>query len=121
MEISTKEIRLAFESLLAEFENTGLKDWNISKEFYWDITTDERYDSYNSPKELGMGQLSEDIERIKRIASGEDSSILANLFSAFLRSVISKAHSIIWTTFPSLSKIGNAWISIFLSLPLSSR
>lgn len=68
--ITTNEIRIALELTLKEFELHGAKTWEVNEEFYWDVPTASRYDSYDSPEKLTMGQLSEDIRRVQEIAAG---------------------------------------------------
>lgn len=70
MKITTTELRHALDLLLSEFEVNGASEWVIEQDFYWDVPSDVRYDSYDPPRQLGMGQVTDDIKEIKRIASG---------------------------------------------------
>lgn len=69
MRITTSEIRGALNLLLSEFEANGASEWNIEQDFYWDVPCDVRYDTYDPPQ-LIMGQLNDDVTRIKEIACG---------------------------------------------------
>ena len=75
MRITTIEIRRALDLLLAEFEANGASEWLIEQDFYWDVPSDVRYDTYDSPQQLGMGQLTDDIERVRAIAAGSDEAV----------------------------------------------
>lgn len=72
MKITTAELRRAVDRLLEEFETLGAAEWDIDVDFYWDVPSDVRYESYDAPKDLSVGQLADDIERVRGIAAGTD-------------------------------------------------
>jgi len=72
MKITTAELRRAVDRLLGEFETHGVTEWDIDADFYWDVPSDARYQPYDTPKDLTVGQLTDDIERVKGIAAGTD-------------------------------------------------
>lgn len=75
MKITTQEIKHALQLLLAEFESHGASEWEINEDFYWDVPPDARYDSYEKPAELTLGQLSEDVREVRSIAGGDKPSV----------------------------------------------
>lgn len=79
MKITTAEIRRALDLALSEFDSHGSTEWNIEPDFYWDVLSDARYDSHDAPEELGVGQLSDDIRRVKEIAAGSKSPVPMSL------------------------------------------
>jgi len=87
--ISTSELRNAVNLLLAHLEEHGVNVVEIADDFYWDVSQDMRYDKYEQPKQLNIGQLSDDINEVKRLVSGDAPAIGFGLVwvSAVLRRV----------------------------------
>lgn len=75
MKISTQEIRNALELILKEYESSGASEWVIEDDFYWDVPTEARYQPYAKPEDLGVGQLSDDMEKLRAISAGDDSPV----------------------------------------------
>lgn len=69
MRIDISALRKAVDMILSEIENEGIREVDLSKDYYWSIPADQRYDPYNSPKELTLGQLSEDWKETLRIVN----------------------------------------------------
>jgi hypothetical protein len=69
MDIDTLE--RAFQLIFSHLREIQINSVEVDKDFYWDISSDERYDPYQDPKDLSLGQLSSDWEEIQKIASGE--------------------------------------------------
>jgi len=44
----------------------------ISNDYYWDISQDELYSPYEEPKNITLGQLSDDLEEVQRLAKSDD-------------------------------------------------
>ena len=42
---------------------------------YWSIDGDERYNPYHDPTNLSLGQLTDDLQEIKKIARGESDPV----------------------------------------------
>ena len=75
MEVTIKQLREAFEKLAVHLEQQGKKSVAISFDFYWSIPKVQLYDNYDQPTQLTMGQLSDDLLELQRIASGESPTI----------------------------------------------
>lgn len=71
MKISMKELRTLTERLYDHLESSGSPDIEIPDVFYWSIPREGRRDQYDEPKEFTMGQTSEDLAQLRRIASGD--------------------------------------------------
>jgi len=71
MTITTQEIRVAIERILAEYDALGAHEWSFDDDFYWDVLTDDRYRPYTEPPHLGIGQISDDLSKVRSISSGE--------------------------------------------------
>ncbi len=70
MKITTDELRRATTALLDYLDETGQREFEINEDYYWVIAEEERYAPYAQPKTLLMGQLSDDINEVKRMAAG---------------------------------------------------
>jgi hypothetical protein len=79
MKITTGELRRAIDVLLTDFEANGVSEWDINSDFYWDVPSDARYDPYDQPTQLTLGQLSYDIERVKNLADGSSPAVSPGL------------------------------------------
>lgn len=89
MKIDISTLRKAVDMILSEIEKEGTREINLSKDYYWSIPANERYDPYNSPKDLTLGQLSEDWKETLRIVHESQSPAAYQLewISALLRYV----------------------------------
>lgn len=94
MRISTEEALLAAQKIVQHLEQAGWKEIEISQDFYWDISAERRYDPYEQPSEMTIGQLSEDWEHVLEIANGSAEPIgyalvwLANVLRAMGETVV---------------------------------
>lgn len=71
MKVSTNELHRATALLLRHLEHSGQKEFEISEDYYWNISPAARYDPYNEPKEITVGQLSDDWSEVKHILEGQ--------------------------------------------------
>ncbi|NUF50142.1 hypothetical protein [Gilliamella sp. ESL0250] len=62
MNIELDRIENFFNLIIKELKGNGIHNIPIDYDFYWNIPSDLLYDLYNEPKELDMGQLSEDYQ-----------------------------------------------------------
>lgn len=70
MNIDVSQLRAVTEKLLAHVESKRTSV-EIDVDYYWDIPKDARYDPAVEPKELTLGQLSDDWDELGRIAGGQ--------------------------------------------------
>ena len=71
MKINVAQLRTVSELLLRRLEDRGHSVVDISADYYWNIPKEQRYDREQEPKDLDMGQLSEDLCWLEKIATGE--------------------------------------------------
>lgn len=71
MEVTISELRSICNKLLQHIETSGYATINIERDFYWNIPRSLRYDSYEEPKELTIGQLSDDWAELQKILNDE--------------------------------------------------
>ncbi len=79
MNIDVETLEKAFQIILAYLEKVEVTSIEVDKDFYWDISPEQRYAPYQDPKDLSLGQLSSDWEHIQKIASGNEEPIAYSL------------------------------------------
>lgn len=89
MRITTAELRKATDALLSHLEKSGHTTVDVDQDFYWSIASEQRYDPYTVPKELSMGQLTDDWAEVSSIMQGEKEPVGYALvwLSSILRAV----------------------------------
>lgn len=87
MEVKLSLLKAVTEKILTRLEESGCSSVTISEDFYWAIPKEGRYDPYSQPKELTLGQLTDDLSELERIATGESEPISYGLvwLSSILR------------------------------------
>lgn len=70
MQVKTSELRRACDLIFAHLDQSGHAEVDISKDFYWNVPEDAKYDRYETPSDLDVGQLTEDWDRIQGILGG---------------------------------------------------
>lgn len=75
MKINVAELRAITEKLFSHLEEINCQSIEIFEDYYWDISEDERYDLEKNPKDLIVGQLTEDWEFLQKIIKGENEPI----------------------------------------------
>jgi hypothetical protein len=93
MRVKTEELRHAALALLQHLDEGGQREFEIDEDFYWEVPTDQRYAPYEKPKELSMGQLSDDWSEVMQMSSGDREVLGYGLvwLAAVLRRVGEKA------------------------------
>jgi len=80
LRIDINEVEKALLNLLNELRNQKGDVIEIEPvDYYWSIDRDELYNPYNSPGHLTLGQLTDDLEEIKKIANGEAEPVAPDL------------------------------------------
>jgi hypothetical protein len=87
--ISVAEIETTCEQLLRHLRAEGITEVEIEKDYYWSIPERALYDPTAQPKELTIGQLTDDWRELQRIRDGEKQPIGYALvwLAALLRAV----------------------------------
>jgi hypothetical protein len=72
LQINVTEIEEALKLLLKELREQKGDVVEIEPvDYYWSIDRDELYDPYSTPAKLTLGQLTDDLEEIRKIAGRE--------------------------------------------------
>lgn len=93
MKVTTDELRQAANALLDYLDETGRSEFTIEEDYYWNVPQEEVYKPFETPTELDMGQLSDDLAEIRKLNSKEAPLIGYGLvwLAALLRRVGEKA------------------------------
>jgi hypothetical protein len=67
VQVRTADLRALVENLLTHLEQTGHQTVDLNDDFYWDVLAKERYDRYESPETLTVGQLTDDWSELTKI------------------------------------------------------
>lgn len=71
VEVRIDEIKDAAVKLLDALAASGEESIKVPFDFYWSLPKASRYNPYQEPKDMTLGQISADIEELRRIAKGE--------------------------------------------------
>ena len=89
MEINISELKAIFLREIEHLEELGYEKLEIPVDYYWNIPHEVRYDPYQEPKQLNLGQLSEDWEWLKQTLDGKREPLTYDLvwLSTILRAI----------------------------------
>lgn len=72
MKINIHELETVLHTLLTELkEQNGAEIEIEGEDFYWAIPQEDLYNPYEKPQELMLGQLSDDLEHLHKLATHE--------------------------------------------------
>lgn len=71
MEVSIHELRTITNLLLDRLLEEGHQKVILPHDYYWSVPKDVESDPYEQPTSLTLGQLSEDINQLRSLLSGE--------------------------------------------------
>lgn len=71
MEIELKELNEILEAILNHYKNLGQSKFSIEQDYYWNIVQREKFNPYDEPKTFTLGQLTWDLENLKRMLEDE--------------------------------------------------
>ncbi len=75
MIINISDLRKITNLLLTRLEEEGHTSVEISQDYYWDIAKEKRFNPYEEPKELTLGQLTDDWNEINNILKKQNPPI----------------------------------------------
>lgn len=70
MNVSTTQLRQLCDALLSHIEEVA-PSVEVREDYYWAVPRESRYDLYEQPSALTLGQLSDDWSELDKIRSGE--------------------------------------------------
>ena len=75
MKVKVRDLQLVAEQLFAHLEAGGVEEIELPCDYYWNVPDEALCKVYEHPKELSIGQLSEDLRQLSRIQNGEASPV----------------------------------------------
>mgnify|MGYP001235186302 CR=1 FL=1 len=75
MQIDVSDLRTVTEKLFNHLDEIGQSSIELTNDYYWDISEDERYNVENDPQDLSIGQLTEDWEFLRKIGMDDEHTI----------------------------------------------
>ena len=75
MKVQISEIENIISLLLNKLKESKGNEIELGNDFYWDIASSELYNPYIEPKEISLGQLSDDLSEILRLKNQSDDAI----------------------------------------------
>ncbi|NOI65478.1 hypothetical protein [Vibrio sp. 99-8-1] len=71
MVVDIETLQNAMLQVFEHLKHQGINSLDIDSDFYWNIEKKQRYDPYQMPNDIDLGQLSDSWDEIQKIASGE--------------------------------------------------
>lgn len=75
MKLHLDELRKICKIVLDHYEDLGYEYLPLDCDYYWDVSSSDRYESYTKPSELDIGQLSDDWSELTALLKNPDSVI----------------------------------------------
>jgi len=72
MKVKIDDIEKVASLLLSKLKESKGNEIELNNDFYWDISEEELYNPYQDPKNITLGQLSDDLEEIQRLIKSDD-------------------------------------------------
>jgi hypothetical protein len=69
--VSVDQLRQVFELLVSHVVGRSGAELSIAKDYFWSIPESARYDVYNEPRDLTIGQISESWENLSGMLEDE--------------------------------------------------
>jgi hypothetical protein len=70
MKVDLAELRSVTDLLIQHAIDAGVREVELSSDYYWDVPAASRYDRADAPTALDIGQLSEDLTFLAEIDNG---------------------------------------------------
>lgn len=75
MKVNIDDIQKITYLLLSKLKESRGNVIEINNDYYWDISNDEIYNPYVEPKNLTLGQLSDELKEIQRLIKSDDAIV----------------------------------------------
>ena len=72
MRVNIDELQKIISLLLKKLKDSKGNEIELNNDYYWDISMEEIYNPYTEPKNISLGQLSDDLDEIKRLLHSDD-------------------------------------------------
>jgi hypothetical protein len=75
MKVELSELRRAANRLFDHLEQQGVQRVEFTHDHYWSVPREARHNLYEEPRQLEVGQLSEDLANLRSLSSASESVI----------------------------------------------
>lgn len=79
MKVDIIKLRHVLDILLTQIEEKNKDALELSVDFYWDISSEEIYDPYKTPRDFSLGQLSDDWHVIAKLHENSSNLVVYDL------------------------------------------
>ena len=76
---SLDELERVTHILFKHLRDNGKLEFELTQDYYWHIQKDEKYTLDTAPKALDLGQLTDDLIRLRNVASGQSEPVAFDL------------------------------------------
>jgi hypothetical protein len=89
MFVSINELALATEKLFEHLKELEIQSVELTSDYYWVISKDQRYNVYEKPTDFTIGQLQSDWQELEKVLSGQRKPLAYHFvwLAALLRSI----------------------------------
>jgi hypothetical protein len=75
MKVNIEEIEKVVLLLLLKLRESKGNEIELNNDFYWEISDEELYNPYSEPKNITLGQLTNDLDEIQRLNKFDDAIV----------------------------------------------
>lgn len=79
LRFSLDELERITQILFKHLRDSGKLEFELTDDHYWHISKDERYNPEATPKALDLGQLTDDLSQLRKVASGQSEPLAFDL------------------------------------------
>lgn len=90
MIVNIKDLEKVIFILLSKLKEVKGNEIELKNDYYWEIVSDELFNPYEEPTNITLGQLTDDLERMKKLLDNNNPVV----YDLKLISIIFKALSI---------------------------
>lgn len=89
MEVKIEDLQIIFNKLISQILHHGITVIRIDHDYYWNIPSEDLYDSYEKPVNLDLGQLSFDWNDLLKILNDSNDPLISDFIdlAAILRAI----------------------------------
>lgn len=75
MKVNIKDLEKVTSLLLSKLRESKGNEIELNNDYYWNISTEELYNPYEEPRNITLGQLSDDLEELQRLNKSDDAIV----------------------------------------------
>ena len=89
MRVEIAELRRAASRLFDHLDKAGIRSFDIEHDHYWVVPRESRYNVYEQPQQLDVGQLTDDLQSLRSVNNSAEPVVAYGLvwLAAILREI----------------------------------